>query len=61
MAEYTNLTTLEGLQVGDIVTYTFDNKKTEETLFNLSTCGYKINISGGGSGDKTLRWWNFYY
>ena len=43
MAEYTNLTTLEGLQVGDVVTYTATSE-TASMIWKVVTKGYKIKV-----------------
>lgn len=48
MAEYENLTTLEGLQVGDTVKYATDSGIGKK-IWNLETKGYKFNIVINGS------------
>lgn len=44
MANYTDLTTLEGLQVGDVVTYT-----TNDTAINLAGCKVKLEVVGNAA------------
>lgn len=55
MAEYTNLTTLEGLQVGDVVTYTASSAGAT-SIWNVVTKGFKIkvDINGEYQGGRTI-------
>lgn len=46
MAEYENLTTLEGLQIGDTVKYTANY--LNQKVWNLETKGYKFKIAMNG-------------
>nr|DAE44732.1 MAG TPA: Glycine rich protein [Caudoviricetes sp.] len=53
MAEYENLTTLEGLQVGDTVKYTATSQASFDK-WNLDTKKYKFNIvMNGGNTDSS--------